>query len=188
RHHDDADASPLKRSAVDSGLHAPGAITSAGSLLGERRRAPFKPEANRPLGGGDVATIHLRQQRIRVRPAPLQRRSPRVLIRRAAKRPAVTREHATPRRHGKGFEMDSVRISPAGELARGTEQLACRSGCCLDERLSPQLLSGPLQCPRVVYTDLSWQLSRLLCARGEWPPRRRPAERCDKLVPRPVFR
>src|SRR5678815_3678720 len=71
-----------------------------------------------------------------------------------------------------------------GELARGTEQLACRSGCCPDERsggrgvigapiskigpisrLSAQLLRGPLQC--VVHTDLSWQLSRLLCARGE---------------------
>src|SRR5262245_1316695 len=94
-----------------------------------------------------------------------------------------------------------------GELARGTEQRACRSGCCPDERsggrcvigapinkigpisrLSGQLLRGPLQCPRVVHTDISWQLSRLLCARGEWPPCRRPAERCDKLAPRPVFR
>jgi len=37
-------------------------------------------------------------------------------------------------------------------------------------RLSAQLLRGPLQCPRVVHTDLSWQLSRLLCARGAWPP------------------
>src|SRR5437016_7924018 len=37
-------------------------------------------------------------------------------------------------------------------------------------RLSTQLLRGPLQCPRVVHTDLSWQLSRLLCARGAWPP------------------
>ena len=92
-----------------------------------------------------------------------------------------------------------------GELARGTEQLACRSGYCPDERsggrgvigapiskigpisrLSAQLLRGPLQC--LVHTDLSWQLSRLLCARGEWPPCRRPAERCDKLAPRPVLR
>src|SRR5262249_52311886 len=53
-------------------------------------------------------------------------------------------------------------------------------------RLSAQLLRGPLQCPRVVHTDLSWQLSRLLCAGGEWPPCRRPAEHCDKLAPRCV--
>src|SRR6516164_1746514 len=103
-HHDDADASPLKRSAVDSGLHAAGAIASAGSLLGERRRAPFKPEANSPLGGSDVATIHPQQLSIGVRPdllARLQRRSLRVLTWRATKRPAITRRHATPRRHGK---------------------------------------------------------------------------------------
>jgi hypothetical protein len=67
-------------------------IASAGSLLGERRHAPFKHGANRLLGGGDVTTIHPQQLRIGVRPdlvARLQRRSLRVLMRRAAKRPAI---------------------------------------------------------------------------------------------------
>jgi len=37
-------------------------------------------------------------------------------------------------------------------------------------RLSAQLLRGPLQCPRVVHTDLSWQLSRLRGARSNGHP------------------
>src|SRR6516162_954189 len=41
------------------------------------------------------------------------------------------------------------------------------------EALSGRLLakSGPF---RAIHTKLSWQLSRLLCARGEWPPCRCP--------------
>src|SRR5215471_17255800 len=68
----------------------PARIASAGSLLGKRRHAPF--EANRLLGGGGVATIQPQQLCIGVRPdliARLQQRSLRVLMRRAAKRPAL---------------------------------------------------------------------------------------------------
>jgi hypothetical protein len=86
---------------------------SLAPLLGERGRAPFKPEANRFLGGGDVATIHP-QQLLRIGARPdlviwLQRRSLRVFMRGGLPLPVDMRRAPVTR----GFEKGCVRIRPA---------------------------------------------------------------------------
>src|SRR5262245_25894015 len=144
---------------------------SLAPLLGERGRAPFKPEANRFLDGGDVATVHP-QQLLRIGARPdlvirLQRRSLRVLCgggQEACHYPWTCDTPVTRERIRKGLRQDTP---GDGELARGTEQLAYRSGSCPDERSGGRgIIGAPISKMRPI-SRLSAQLLAGRCsARG----------------------
>src|SRR5258708_14951638 len=93
------------------------------------------PRRIRPLGGSDVATIHSQQLSIGVRPDLVARLQPSSSYvagdQEGCHYPWTCDAPATRERIRNRFRQDTP---GGGELARGTEPLACPSGFFLDER------------------------------------------------------